>query len=110
MTSWHEQSITSVTTLPVGVLIALGVVAIVELILDVVALIDLYRRPLDRVTLGMKWVWVLIILLVNLLGAIVYLIVGRKPAPATEQVASESSAASRATIADALYGDNESTP
>ncbi len=94
--------------LPVGVLVVLGVAGLVQLTLDVVALVDLVRRPVDRVALGNKWVWVAIILLVNLLGAILYLVVGRKPAPAAEvplPSASSASSASRTEgIADSLYG------
>ena len=91
--------------LPVGVLVVLGVAGLVQLTLDVVALVDLVRRPVDRVAMGNKWVWVAIILLVNLLGAILYLVVGRKPAPAAEVPLSSAPSASRTeNVADALYG------
>jgi len=105
MTVSHTTSIASLTTLPVGVLIALGAVLAIELVLDVIALVDLFRRPVSRVALGNKWVWLAIILLVNLLGSVVYLIVGRKPAPATDQPPAGASTTPRTNIADALYGD-----
>jgi uncharacterized membrane protein YhaH (DUF805 family) len=50
-------------------------VLIIQLVLIVVALIDLVRREHTR---GPKWMWALIILFVNLFGAIIYFIVGRK--------------------------------
>lgn len=47
---------------------------LVQLALIVFALFDLARRPKTR---GPKWMWVLIILFINLIGPIVYFIVGR---------------------------------
>ncbi|HSO93351.1 MAG TPA: PLDc N-terminal domain-containing protein [Candidatus Dormibacteraeota bacterium] len=57
-------------------LIGLAALALVEIGLDLVALVDLYRRPTLQVVMGNKWIWVAIILLVNLLGPILYLAVG----------------------------------
>lgn len=94
-----------VADLPTGVLVVVIVAGLIQLTLDVIALVDLYRRPVDRVALGNKWAWVAIILLVNLLGAILYLVVGRKPAPAAEFLPPSSPSASRTEgIADSLYG------
>lgn len=59
------------------VAVVLGVLAAVQITLDVIALVDLYRRPVSQVRTGNKWAWVAIILLINLLGAILYLTVGR---------------------------------
>jgi len=49
-------------------------VLLIQLILMVVALLDLIRREKTR---GPKWVWVLVILFVNLLGPILYFLFGR---------------------------------
>jgi hypothetical protein len=82
------------STLPVGVLVALGALAVVQLTLDVVALVDLYRRPAAQVVSGNKWIWVAV--------------VGRTKSvavpvpPASRPVATES-------IADALYGPRDDT-
>jgi len=89
---------------PVGLLVALGIVLVLEIALDVVALVDLVRRPVARVALGNKWIWVAVIVLVNLIGAILYFAIGRKTAPAGEEPAVKP-ARSAAEIADALYGD-----
>ena len=57
-----------------------GIIApiiVIQLILMVVALIDLVRVSYTN---GPKWVWALVIVLVNLVGPIVYFIFGRKNA------------------------------
>ena len=46
-----------------------------ELGLLITALVDAIRRPKTN---GPKWMWILIIILINLIGPIVYFIVGRK--------------------------------
>lgn len=50
---------------------------IIQLVLIVFALADLLRRDQTR---GPKWVWVLVILFVNMIGPIVYFLVGRDEA------------------------------
>ncbi|MHB1491063.1 MAG: PLD nuclease N-terminal domain-containing protein [Cellulomonas sp.] len=91
--------------LSTGVRVFILVAGVIQLTLDVVALVDLVRRPVDRVAMGNKWIWVAIILLVNLLGAILYLVAGRKPEPAAEVPLPSAPSASRtASIADSLYG------
>ena len=51
---------------------------IIELTLVVIALVDLFRR--QEVKYFPKWGWVLVILLINLIGPILYLIIGREEA------------------------------
>ena len=48
---------------------------IVQLGLMVFALIDLAKRQKTR---GPKWVWALVIVFVNLIGPIIYFVVGRE--------------------------------
>jgi hypothetical protein len=99
----------ALATLPAWGIAALGVLVVVQLVLDVWALVDLYGRPVGQLTIANKWIWVAIILLVSTLGAIIYLVVGRKPVPVTE-VAPRRPAASRAeSAADALYGTRKDT-
>ena len=50
-------------------------ILLLQLVLIVVALIDLARRERTR---GPKWLWALIILFVNLIGPIIYFVVGRE--------------------------------
>ena len=48
---------------------------IVQAILAIVALIDIARI---HATNGPKWVWVLVVIVINTIGPIVYFIFGRK--------------------------------
>jgi len=50
-------------------------VVLIELGLMVTALVDLIRRAQTR---GPKWVWALVIILINFIGPIVYFVAGRK--------------------------------
>lgn len=73
--------------LPGWLLAALGVLVVVQLVVEVYALVRLLRTPDEQLLFGKKWPWVLIILLVNLVGAIVFLVAGRQPAPAVDPLA-----------------------
>ena len=96
---------TQLADLPLAVVIVMILAGVAQITLDVIALVDLYRRPVERVTAGNKWIWVAVILLVNLLGAILYLAIGRKPASAGEALPSSAPMTSRGEgVADALYG------
>ncbi len=94
------------STVPLGVLIGLAVVLLLEIAFDVVALVDLHRRPVTTVAFGNKWIWVALIILINLIGAILYFAIGRRPAQIVEQPAAESKRSS-IDIADALYGTTD---
>ncbi len=48
---------------------------LLQVILMVVALVDLLRRERTR---GPKWAWALLVVLVNLIGPVVYLLFGRE--------------------------------
>lgn len=50
-------------------------VIIIQLGLMIAALVDLIRREHTR---GPKWLWVLVILVVNYIGPIIYFVAGRK--------------------------------
>jgi drug/metabolite transporter (DMT)-like permease len=50
-------------------------IVLLQLILMIVALVDLVRREKTR---GPKWIWAIIIILGELLGPIVYFIIGRE--------------------------------
>jgi hypothetical protein len=50
-------------------------VILLELALMAVALVDLVRRERTR---GPKWAWALVIVFVNLVGPILYLLLGRE--------------------------------
>ena len=50
-------------------------IVLLQLGLMVFTLVDLIRRERTK---GPKWVWALVIIFVNLIGPIVYLVVGRE--------------------------------
>jgi hypothetical protein len=50
-------------------------IVLLQLILMIVALVDLIRREKTR---GPKWLWAIVIVLGELIGPIVYLIFGRE--------------------------------
>jgi hypothetical protein len=50
-------------------------IALLELGLMVAALLDLVKRERTR---GPKWMWILIVVIVNIFGPIVYFLVGRQ--------------------------------
>ena len=93
-------------TIPVPILVIVVVLALLEIGLAVFALVDLYRRPTDRVALANKWIWVAIILLVNLVGPILYLAIARKPAIQSEG-ASAPPPNRMEQVVDSLYGPRD---
>jgi hypothetical protein len=90
--------------LPAWALVAIGVLIVVQITLDVIALVDLYRRPVAQVTLGNKWVWVPIVLFVGVIGAILYLVGGRRPTPAVDARPARPASDRVAAAVNALYG------
>jgi len=48
---------------------------LIQIGLMIVALMDLARRERTK---GPKWMWVLIIVLINIIGPIIYLVTGRE--------------------------------
>ena len=97
-----------ILSLPAPVLIALGVLVLVQISLQVYGLFDLARR--ERVAALPKWAWALIIVLGELIGVILYLAVGRNvPTQAQDPlraVAAAPPAEDRADrAADVLYGE-----
>jgi hypothetical protein len=95
----------------------LVVLAVVQIALMVLAVVDIDRRA--AVTWDRKWLWILIVVLFGMIGPVAYFAVGRKEAavdeaagrrstpaadgsPAAEQPATAGDRA--ATAADVLYG------
>jgi len=97
------------SSVPVWGLVALGVLTVVQITLDVIALVDLYRRPVEQLVFANKWIWVAIVLLVSTLGAIIYLVAARKPDVVTENAAASSARVRTEDVAENLYGPRDST-
>lgn len=79
--------------------------ALVQITLAVIALVDLVRRPAAQVTLP-KWLWAVIIIVVSTIGAILYLAIGRRTAPVAEVIVPANPTAAGA-VANELYGRRE---
>ena len=93
------------TALPVPVLVGLGVLVLVEFGLMVWGVLDWVKRPAEQVR-GNRLVWLLVIVLVNIVGPVLYLTVGRRPRPAEDAMVSTAEGATSAA-ADALYGSRD---
>lgn len=97
--------------IPSGLIAPLAVLVVVQVSLAIFALITLFRTPDERLIFGKKWPWVLIILFINVVGAIVFLAAGRKPEAATDPLAGETAAAPQSDrasrAADVLYGKKD---
>ena len=50
-------------------------IVLLQLGLMVFALVDLVRRERTK---GPKWIWALVVIFVNLIGPVIYLVVGRE--------------------------------
>ena len=87
--------------------VAIAVLLVVQVALQLAAIVDLVRRPNAAVKPN-KYVWILVILLANLLGPILYFAIGRQSVETVEEPVAETPAASRAqTAADLLYGPDD---
>jgi heme/copper-type cytochrome/quinol oxidase subunit 4 len=96
----------NLSNLPVWAIVVGAVLAVIQVALDVIALVDLYRRPVARVQFGNKWIWVVVIVLVNTIGAILYLVIGRLPAVPDPALHTPARASVRAEdIVNSLYDD-----
>jgi len=52
---------------------------LIQIALMVIAIIDLFRR--ENVKSGTRVIWLLVIILINIIGPIIYLVAGRKDRP-----------------------------
>jgi hypothetical protein len=64
--------------IPLKTLLAIAVpMLLLQLILLVVALVDLVKREPERIN-GPKWLWAVIIICISMFGPIIYFIAGRR--------------------------------
>lgn len=52
-----------------------GIIGLVILVLDILAIVDCVKRPMET---GMKVLWIVLIILLPLIGLILYYLLGRK--------------------------------
>lgn len=103
--------------LPTGLLVALvalGVIVVVELAILVVGLVAWARTPDDRMPPPNKWVWLVLILFIQVLGTVIFLVLRRSSHPAVDPEppapSPQARRAARATAddtVDLLYGGPE---
>lgn len=89
--------------IPIAGVVALGVLLLVQLVLQIVSLVDLSRRAV--VPGRRKWVWALVIIFGNLLGVILYFAVGRAAVADADEAQEAGSPGARDRAIDRLYGD-----
>ena len=101
-----NQVIAALSALPTWILVLIAIAACLQIALQIYALIDLSRR--DSVLWGRKWVWVVIIIGGNLLGAVIYLGIGRVVyQPDLERKSPAGSEEARTRAMDDLYGNRK---
>ena len=98
---------TSLSDLPLPALVALALLVVVQLVLQIVALVSLAREPSARVSLGgRKWLWALVIIVGELVGPIAYLVAGRLPAVSDVPTTRADDRGRRANAVEVLYGSS----
>lgn len=90
--------------LSTAAVVAVLVAVLFQVALQVFSLLDLHKRPL--VPGGRKWPWALLIVVGNLIGAVIYLAIGRS-ATRVGQDAGAGTAEARSKALDQLYGDRD---
>lgn len=61
--------------------LVIGITLGLQALFAVIGLVVLARTPGDRLVFGRKWPWGLAIVFVNTIGTILFLALGRRPAP-----------------------------
>lgn len=98
--------------LPIWVIVAVVVIGVIQLALQILAIVHVLRTPAERLRTGRPWVWIIVIA-AGIVGVVVYFAVSREPAAVhdpfrdTEPGTSPSGGSS---AADVLYGDAKESP
>ncbi len=100
-----EQLFDWLRELPTPGLIALVSLAAVQVALQIFGLVDLARR--ESVLYGSKWIWLLVIVAGNLLGAVVYLAVARKVEPSADVAARPAGRETADRAVRTIYGNED---
>jgi hypothetical protein len=92
-----------------GLVVVLAVLWLANLGLMALSLVNLFTRPAEAVRFRRRWPWAIVIVVVNWLGPLLYLAVGRIDAPLPDDSgAGDVPAAERARRAvELLYGPPE---
>lgn len=106
------MTLDQVLELPTGVLVVLGIILVLELLLLVVGVLAWSRTPEERMPPPNKWLWLAIIIILQIIGPIAFLVLRRTHARyAPNAHDDESAPAAPASVqrtasdtADLLYG------
>lgn len=110
------MTLDQVLDLPTGILVVLGIVLVIEVALLIVGVIAWAGTPEDRMPPPTKWLWLAIVLLIQILGPIAFLVLRRQhsrymgvePGPGTPAGDAPGPVRRSATdAADLLYGGPE---
>lgn len=107
----YSAATLDLSAIPVWLLVAGAIFGIAQIAFEIWTLVKMLQMPADKLTLGgRKWLWAIIILFINWIGAILFWLIGRKPEAAVDMTPSTSAASRAEAAADALYGarDDES--
>lgn len=100
------QELAAQIGMPVWFVYVLGALVLFDLSMRVVALVQLLKTPSERVSMGgHRWIWALVILLLNWIGWILWFAMGRTAAAAPEAAAA--STTDMRSAADRLYADSD---
>ncbi len=91
--------------IPTPGLIVLASLAATQIALQIFALVDLARR--ESVLYQRKWIWLLVIVVGNLVGAVVYLAVARKVEPSADLAARPAGRETADRAMRAVYGNED---
>lgn len=97
------MSLDETLALPTGVLVALGILLVVELILLVVGLVAWARTPAEHMPPPNRWVWLAVVALVNIAGPLAFLLVRRNTRPAVVPAAPPAAHGTITDTVDLLY-------
>ena len=85
--------------------LVVAVLVAVQLTLQIIALVQLVRTPVERVSIGgRKWVWALIIVFGEILGAIFWFVLGRRAAETDVGALPQAAPEAKQSAVDSLYG------
>ncbi len=108
------MTLDQVFDLPTAALVGLGIILVIEIALLIVGVIAWAGTPEDRMPPPSKWLWLAIIVLLQILGPIAFLVLRRQHSRYMGVETGPSSAAAPATTrrtaseaADLLYGRSE---
>lgn len=105
------MTLDEILSLPTGMLVVLGILLVIELALLIVGVIAWAGTPEDRMPPPNRWLWLAIVLFLQILGPIAFLLLRRQHTRTTADASQPGTASgprrSASETADLLYGRPE---